>query len=84
VCTPASTDTGTGFYLGPVHAARPHRVVAVTAAEPPAQAAEVRDALRSLRHGRWWPPLDELLDAARAFYAGKLVEAGGPLASGPG
>jgi hypothetical protein len=65
------------FYLGPLHAARPHRVVVV----PPGteRAGQVRDALRSLPHGPWWPPLDELLDAIRGFYAGRLVGADGPL-----
>jgi len=32
------------------------------------------NALRSLEHGPWWPPLDELIDAARRFYAGGLAE----------
>jgi hypothetical protein len=32
------------------------------------------DALTSLQHGPWWPPLDELLEAARRFYAGGLAE----------
>jgi hypothetical protein len=65
------------FYLGPLRAARPHRVVVV----PPGteRAGQVRDALRSLPHGPWWPPLDELLDAIRGFYAGRLAEAAGPL-----
>jgi hypothetical protein len=27
-----------------------------------------------LRHGPWWPPLDELLDRARHFFAGSLGE----------
>lgn len=65
------------FYLGPLRAARPHRVVVVPPGIEPA--GQVRDALRSLPHGPWWPPLDELLDAIRGFYAGRLVEAGGPL-----
>jgi hypothetical protein len=34
----------------------------------------VLDALRSLEHGPWWPPLDELIDVARRFYAGGLAE----------
>jgi hypothetical protein len=34
----------------------------------------VVDALRTLGHGPWWPPLDEMLDAARHFYAGGLAE----------
>jgi hypothetical protein len=33
-------------------------------------------ALRSLEQGPWWPPLDELLDAARRFYPGALTETG--------
>jgi hypothetical protein len=33
----------------------------------------VRAALRSLAHGPWWPPLDELIDAARRYYAGGLA-----------
>ena len=36
--------------------------------------ARVLDTLRSLEHGPWWPPLDELIDAARRFYAGGLAE----------
>jgi hypothetical protein len=32
----------------------------------------VLQALRTLRHGPWWPPLDELLDRARHFFAGSL------------
>jgi hypothetical protein len=54
---------------------RPRRVaVAGTADRPAAQAARVLDTLRSLEHGPWWPPLDEVLDAARRFYAGGLAE----------
>jgi hypothetical protein len=48
--------------------------VAGTAGRP-AQASRLLDTLRSLEHGPWWPPLDELLDAARRFYAGGLAEA---------
>jgi len=40
----------------------------------PGQASVLVDALRSLPQGPWWPPLDELLDAARHFYAGGLAE----------
>ena len=36
--------------------------------------AGLLDALRSLEHGPWWPPLDELIDGARRFYAGGLTE----------
>jgi hypothetical protein len=38
-------------------------------------------ALRTLRHGPWWPPLDELIDSARHFFAGSLGSGGQP---GPG
>jgi hypothetical protein len=62
------------FYLGPLRAARPHRVAFVPAAEPAEQAAGVLQALGSLRHGPWWPGLDELIDAARTFYPGRLSE----------
>jgi hypothetical protein len=34
----------------------------------------VLDALRTLEHGPWWPPLGDVIDAARRFYAGGLVE----------
>ena len=30
--------------------------------------------LGSLRHGRWWPPLEEVFAAARGFYPGTLAE----------
>jgi hypothetical protein len=76
-------SAGPDFYLGPLRAVRPHRVVVVAASDGPEQAAGVRDALRSLRHGPWWPPLDELLDTARRFFAGGLAEAGTSLATGP-
>jgi hypothetical protein len=62
------------FYLGPLRAARPHRVAFVPAAEPAEQAAGVLQALGSLRHGPWWPGLDELIDTARNFYPGHLTE----------
>jgi hypothetical protein len=63
------------LYLGPVRALRPRRVaVAAVADSPAAQATRLLDALRSLQHGPWWPPLDELLDAARHFYPGSLAE----------
>jgi hypothetical protein len=79
---PGGTDDdepGPDFYLGPLRAARPHRVVVVPPGAEPA--GQVRDALRSLPHGPWWPPLDELLDAIRGFYAGALAAAGGPLST---
>jgi len=64
-----------GFYLGPLRALRPHRVAVVAASEPAEQAAGVLTTLGSLRHGRWWPPLDEVVDAARRFYPGSLAAA---------
>jgi hypothetical protein len=39
----------------------------------PGQATRVLDALRSLSHGPWWPPMGELIDTARRFYAGGLA-----------
>jgi hypothetical protein len=69
-------ETSPDLYLGPLRAARPRRVGLVTPGDSPAaQAARLLAALRSLEHGPWWPPLDELLDAARRFYAGGLTEA---------
>ena len=41
-------------------------------AEPAEQAAGVVTALGSLRHGRWWPPLPDVIDAARRFYPGSI------------
>ena len=72
-------DTGPDLHLGPLRAVRPRRVaVAVTAdavsTGGPAQAASLLDTLRSLEHGPWWPPLDELISAARGFHAGGLAE----------
>jgi hypothetical protein len=63
------------FYLGPLRAARPHRVAFVPAAEPAEQAVGVLQALGSLRHGPWWPALGDLIAAARTFYPGSLAEA---------
>jgi hypothetical protein len=66
--------TGPDLYLGPLRAARPRRVAVAGIAGRPGQAARLLDTLRSLEHGPWWPPLDELIDAARHFYAGGLAE----------
>ena len=66
--------TGPDLYLGPLRAARPRRVAVAGIADRPGQAASLLDTLRSLEHGPWWPPLDELIDAARSFYAGGLAE----------
>jgi hypothetical protein len=70
------------FYLGPLRSVRPHRVTVAAAAEPAEQAAEVLTALGSLRHGRWWPSLDEIFRTARGFYPGALAESGSGLATG--
>lgn len=61
------------FYLGPLRSVRPHRVSVVAAGEPVEQEAGLLSALGSLRHGRWWPPLDEVIDTARHFYPGALA-----------
>jgi hypothetical protein len=75
VVTAAQPDgTGADLYLGPLRAARPHRVAVAGVAGRPGLTARVLDALRSLEHGPWWPPLDELIDIARRFYAGGLAE----------
>jgi hypothetical protein len=67
------------MYLGPLRAARPRRiavagVAARGVADSSVRAARVIETLRSLEHGPWWPPLDDLLDATRGFYAGGLAE----------
>ena len=79
-----SDDSAAGFHLGPLRAIRPHRVAVVTSArggsgaERPSDGREryaaVLHVLGSLRHGPWWPPLDELIDATRQFYPGGLAE----------
>lgn len=66
--------TGPDLYLGPLRAARPRRVAVAGIADSPGQTARLLDTLRSLEHGPWWPPLDELIDVARRFYAGGLAE----------
>jgi hypothetical protein len=67
-------ERGPDFYLGPLRSARPNRVAFVAAAEPPAQAAGVLHALGSLRHGPWWPGLDDVIEQARGFYPDSLAE----------
>jgi hypothetical protein len=62
------------FYLGPLRSVRPHRVAVAAAAQPAEQAAEVLTVLGSLRHGRWWPSLDEIFRTSREFYPGSLTE----------
>ena len=77
---PQRSVTTPDFYLGPLHAVRPRRVAVpgVAGADAAAQAAHLLDTMRSLEHGPWWPPLDELLDAVRHFYAGALSETAAP------
>jgi hypothetical protein len=74
VATAQPGGTGPDLYLGPLRAARPRRVAVAGIAGSPAQTAGLLHALRSLGHGPWWPPLDELIDGARRFYAGGLTE----------
>ena len=70
----AREDTeGPDFHLGPLRSARAHRVVLVPEQEPAQQAAGVLHALGSLRHGPWWPGLDEVIEAARRFYPDSLA-----------
>jgi hypothetical protein len=73
----AAPDAGPApdFHLGPLRALRPHRIAVVAASEAAEQAAGMQDALASLRHGRWWPPLPEVIDSARGFYPGSLADA---------
>ncbi len=71
---PQAVETGPDLYLGPLRAVRSRRVAVVISTAGQVRPAQVLDALRSLGHGPWWPPLDELLDAARHFYAGGLAE----------
>ena len=66
--------TNPDLYLGPLRAVRPRRVAVAGIAGSPGQTARLLDTLRSLEHGPWWPPLDELIDGARRFYAGGLAE----------
>ena len=67
-------DHGPDFHLGPLRSARPHRVAVVAAAEPARQAVGVLQTLGSLRHGPWWPGLDEVIETARTFYPDSLAE----------
>jgi hypothetical protein len=62
------------FYLGPLRAVRPNRVSVAAGASPEAQAAALLSELGSLRHGPWWPSLDEVFRTARGFYPGSLPE----------
>jgi hypothetical protein len=64
----------TDFYLGPLRAVRPNRVSVAVGASPAAQADALLNELGSLRHGPWWPSLDEVFRTARGFYPGTLAE----------
>jgi hypothetical protein len=80
VMAPALAEAaGPDLYLGPLRAVRPRRVAVAAVAEPSAQPAQIIRALRELEHGPWWPPLDELLDAARRFYPG--IHSGGGMSA---
>jgi hypothetical protein len=81
--TAEGADHGPDFYLGPLRSARPHRVAVVAATEPAQLAAGVLQALGSLRHGPWWPGLDEVIETARRFYPDSLAEGNPVLAAAP-
>jgi hypothetical protein len=69
------------FYLGPLRAVRPNRVSVAAGTSPEAQADALLSELGSLRHGPWWPSLDEIFATARGFYPGSLAASGSrPLA----
>ena len=70
----AAGELRADFYLGPLRAVRPNRVAVAAGASPAAQADALLSELGSLRHGPWWPPLDEILRTARGFYPGSLAE----------
>ena len=72
-------EEGPDFHLGPLRSARANRVVLVPEQEPAQQAAGVLHALGSLRHGPWWPGLDEVIEVARRFYPDSLAEQSAPL-----
>ena len=75
---PSGDDAGAerraDFYLGPLRAVRPNRVSVAAGASPQAQADALLSELGSLRHGPWWPSLDEVFRTARGFYPGALAE----------
>jgi hypothetical protein len=68
---------GADFYLGPLRSVRPNRVSVAAGATPEAQADALLGELGTLRHGPWWPSLDEVFGAARGFYPGSLAESTG-------
>jgi hypothetical protein len=75
VVAPAQPEgTGPDLYLGPLRAARPRRVAVAQLASGEAESrSRLLGTLASLEYGPWWPPLDELIGAARRFYAGGLA-----------
>jgi hypothetical protein len=79
VVAPAQPQAAPDLYLGPLRAVRPHRVAVAAVTQEQVRPAEVISVLRSLGHGPWWPPLDELLDASRRFFPGTLSDAGSAL-----
>jgi hypothetical protein len=70
----AAGERRADFYLGPLRAVRPNRVSVAAGATPAAQADALLSELGSLRHGPWWPSLDEIFRTARGFYPGTLAE----------
>jgi hypothetical protein len=74
VLAAADDASGPDFHLGPLRSTRPHRVAVAAAPDPTAMAADVMQALGSLRHGPWWPPLDDVIEIARHFYPDSLAE----------
>lgn len=67
-------NAGSDLYLGPLRAVRPRRVAVAAVTDTTPEPSQIVNALRSLEHGPWWPPLDELLDATRRFYPGSLAD----------
>lgn len=55
------------LHLGLLRDQRPSRVVLVVAGEEREETARVLGALRRLGQGPWWPPLDELVEAAPRY-----------------
>jgi hypothetical protein len=71
---PGAGERRADFHLGPLRAVRPSRVSVAAGASPAAQADALLTELGSLRHGPWWPSLDEIFRTARGFYPGSLTE----------
>jgi hypothetical protein len=70
----AAREPRADFYLGPLRAVRPNRVSVAAGTSPAAQVNALLSELGSLRHGPWWPSLDEVFATARGFYPGSLAE----------